>query len=169
MVGATLDSGLPNVLSRLHPLDYEEAVRYWTRSRKEDEEDEAERQDEALINRQARRDQESQVGVKNTQERRDQGDQVQVNHTQEGGSEDQEEPRRGRITEDQRRRRRNVKRWVHRHRERQSQLQQTLPAHLLGYLQMMSCWYRKNSPRRMDGSPKSVNSDMAVCVNSKKC
>jgi hypothetical protein len=38
------------VLSRLHPLDYEEAARHWTRSTKAEDEDEAEAK-EALINR----------------------------------------------------------------------------------------------------------------------
>jgi hypothetical protein len=81
-------------LSHLQPLDYQEAVRYLTRSTEAEDDDEAEAEEEAQINRQAR----------------NQEGQVQVKHTPEEGTEDQEEQRRGQITEAQRRRRKKLER-----------------------------------------------------------
>jgi hypothetical protein len=100
-VGAILYTRLPEVLSRLHSSYNEEAVRYWTRRTEIQDDDEADAEEEALINRQAQ----------------NQEGQVEVNHTQEDGSEDQEERRREKITEAKRRRRKKLKRWVARRRE----------------------------------------------------
>jgi hypothetical protein len=96
-VGVILNSRLPNVLPRMHPLDYEDAIRYWTRST----EDEDENADEFRVKRQAR-DQKGQERV--NMQARDQEDQVKVNQDQEAGNEDQEEPRRAKKSQEEPRR-----------------------------------------------------------------
>jgi hypothetical protein len=47
-----------------------------------------------------------------------------------------------------------MKRRVDRHREQRSRLEQTPRAKPPGYLQIITCRSRKNSPRRREGSPK---------------